>query len=145
MWTTLLYILMACFCFACYRFFTTEPYFTWKNAGKTYGTIERVISDEKGWHFQIAFQDHNDDPHHAVSPRYVYRFLPGIQDPNKQELIIQLAIGETVPISYYTIRIFRFSIDAIRIEDEALQKKDLIKPSFFWRTFWQLWSCYVSY
>lgn len=131
MWTTLMYILVACFCFACYRFFTTEPYFTWKNAGKTLGTIERVITDEKGFHFQIAFQDQNDDFHHAVSPRYVYRSRPGIQDPNKQELSIQLAIGETVPISYYTIWIFHFSIDAIRIEDESLQKKEPYKAFLF--------------
>ena len=111
-----LYLILAILCVVCYFVVSRESYLS-KSSNTYIGRIERVVDDGNAEQFLISFTDEHAVERTVMSPRYV---PSGRYD-----------VGSKIKFTYRRLRILKFEVDAVRIEDTSLVKKESYKALLY--------------
>lgn len=116
MTSIILYLILAVLCVICYFVVSRESYLS-KNSNTYTGKVERVVNDGNAVQFLISFTDEYAVERTVMSPRYI---------PSSR-----YDVGSKVKFTYRRLRIFKFEVDAVRVEDPSLVKKESYKALLY--------------
>lgn len=116
MTSIILYLILAVLCVVCYFAFSRESYLS-KNSNTYTEKVERVVNDGNAEQFLITFMDEHEVVRTVMSPRYI---PSGRYD-----------VGSKIKFTYRRLRIFKFEVDAVRVEDPTLVKKESYKALLY--------------
>lgn len=114
MGTIIFYLSVAALCFIVYLVLDREIYLSGKSVKICRGKIDQIITDKNTVQYLVVFYDKDGNKHLTISPHYS---LEGKA----------FKVGQKIDLTYRQFRIFSLTIDAIRIENANLIKKEPYK------------------
>lgn len=114
MGTIIFYLSVAALCFIVYLVLDREIYLSGKSVKSCRGKIDQIMTDENTVQYLVVFYDKDGNKHLTISPHYS---LEGKA----------FKVGQKIDLTYRQLKIFSLTIDAIRIDNANLIKKEPYK------------------